>query len=76
MEAARTSETLVDFYQTTRCYNPEDSNLLALRYPTYYSLRNNVVRDTTDTFLLFVCFVVRSTDKGMGKEDERKMRRK
>jgi dipeptidase len=27
MEAARTSETLVNFYQTTRYYNPEDSNL-------------------------------------------------
>jgi hypothetical protein len=27
MEAARISETLVNFYQTTRCYNPEDSNL-------------------------------------------------
>jgi hypothetical protein len=27
MVAARTSETLVNFYQTTRCYNPEDSNL-------------------------------------------------
>jgi hypothetical protein len=27
MEAARTSETSVNFYQTTRCYNPEDRNL-------------------------------------------------
>jgi hypothetical protein len=27
MEAARTSETLVNFYQSTRCYNPGDSNL-------------------------------------------------
>jgi hypothetical protein len=27
MEAARTSETLVNFYRTTWCYNPEDSNL-------------------------------------------------
>jgi hypothetical protein len=27
LEAARSSETLVNFYQTTRCYNPEDSNL-------------------------------------------------
>jgi hypothetical protein len=27
MEAARTSDTLVNFYQTTRRYNPGDSNL-------------------------------------------------
>jgi hypothetical protein len=27
MEAASTSETMVNFYQTTWCYNPEDSNL-------------------------------------------------
>jgi hypothetical protein len=29
MEAAGNSETLVNFYQTTRCYNPEDSHLHA-----------------------------------------------
>jgi hypothetical protein len=27
MEAARSSETLVNFYQTNRRYNPEDSHL-------------------------------------------------
>jgi hypothetical protein len=27
MEGARTSETLVNFYQTTRRYNPEDGHL-------------------------------------------------
>jgi hypothetical protein len=27
MEAARSSETLVNFYRTTRRYNPEDSHL-------------------------------------------------
>jgi hypothetical protein len=27
MEAARTSETLVNFYQTTQRYNPEDSHV-------------------------------------------------
>jgi hypothetical protein len=27
MEAASTSETSVNFYQTTRHYNPEDSHL-------------------------------------------------
>jgi hypothetical protein len=31
MEAARTSETLVNVYQTTRRYNPEDSHLLTHR---------------------------------------------
>jgi hypothetical protein len=31
MEAARTSETLINFYKTTRRYNPEDSHLLIHR---------------------------------------------
>jgi hypothetical protein len=32
MEAARTSETSVNFYQTTRRNNPEDSHLLGSAY--------------------------------------------
>jgi hypothetical protein len=31
MEAARPSETLVNFYHTTRPYNPEDSHLRTQR---------------------------------------------
>jgi hypothetical protein len=31
MEAARTSETQVNFYQATRRYNPEDSHLRSHR---------------------------------------------
>jgi hypothetical protein len=36
METARTSETLVNFYQTTWRYNPEDSHL-GLFYSAYVS---------------------------------------
>jgi hypothetical protein len=41
MEAARTSEKLVNFYKTTRRYNPEDSHLHThrrenLKSYTYY----------------------------------------
>jgi hypothetical protein len=42
MEAARTSETSVNFYQTTRHYNPEDSHLLSLELSSFpkYGLRS------------------------------------
>jgi hypothetical protein len=35
MEAARTSETLVNFYRSTRHYNPEDSHLNKAVAPNY-----------------------------------------
>jgi hypothetical protein len=41
MEAARTSETLVNFYQTTRRYNPEDSHLRTHRRE---NLKSNFLR--------------------------------
>jgi hypothetical protein len=45
MEAARTSETLVNFYQTTRRYNPEDSDLRTHRLENLKSyFQNSVLR--------------------------------
>jgi hypothetical protein len=43
MEAARTSETLVNFYQTTRRYNPEDSNLHTHRRENLKSYMVNTI---------------------------------
>jgi hypothetical protein len=43
MEAARTSEALVNFYQTTRRNNPEDSHLRTHRHENFKSYLNNVV---------------------------------
>jgi hypothetical protein len=37
MEAARASETLVNFYQTTRHYNPENSHLRTYRRENFKS---------------------------------------
>jgi hypothetical protein len=44
MEAARTSETLVNFYRTTRRYNPEDSHLRTHRRENLKSYNNNSLR--------------------------------
>jgi hypothetical protein len=43
MEAARTSETLVNFYQTTRRYNPEDSHLRTHRRENLKSCKEKLV---------------------------------
>jgi hypothetical protein len=42
-EAARTSETLVNFYQTTRRYNPEDSHLRTHRRENLKSYSLNII---------------------------------
>jgi hypothetical protein len=47
MEAARTSETLVNFYQTPQRYNPEDSHLPKIklsRYTPWRRLRGEEVQ--------------------------------
>jgi hypothetical protein len=43
MEAARSSETLVNFYQTTRRYSPEDSHLRSNR------------RENLKSYIKFTC---------------------
>jgi hypothetical protein len=46
MEAARTSETFENFYQTTRRYNPEDSHLHTRRHENlkFYEVNLHVRR--------------------------------
>jgi hypothetical protein len=51
MEAVSTSETLVNFYQTTRRYNPEDSHLYNRRRGNHkchqesYSFIHNIITE-------------------------------
>jgi hypothetical protein len=44
METARTFETLVNFYQTTRRYNPEDSHFYFMNDFDFFSDRKQSVR--------------------------------
>jgi hypothetical protein len=55
MEAARTSETLVNFYWTTRRYNPEDSHLRTHRRENLKSYLNE------GTFILFISTILFSS---------------
>jgi hypothetical protein len=51
MEAARTSEALVNFYQTTRRYNPEDSHLRTHRRENLKSYQKSPYKSLRDLYL-------------------------
>jgi hypothetical protein len=57
METARSSETLVNFYQTTRRYNPEDSHLRTNRRENlksyFYDILLRSIILTLSTVLMF-----------------------
>jgi hypothetical protein len=52
MEAARTSERLINFYQTTRRYNPEDSHLRIHRRENLKSYQFVIVPEDTSCHAL------------------------
>jgi hypothetical protein len=49
MEAARTSETSVNVYQTTRRYNPEDSHLRTRR------------RENLKSYVIIIIIIITTT---------------
>jgi hypothetical protein len=56
MEAARTSATLVNFYQTTQCYNPEDSHLLFFHLNCWKYIQNSKIESISVTFVsIYLC---------------------
>jgi hypothetical protein len=54
MEAARTSETLVNFYQTTRHYNPEDSRLHTHRRENLKSYQQKNVLSPNKNLIILI----------------------
>jgi hypothetical protein len=62
MEAASTSETSVNFYQTTRCNTPEDSHL---HTRSHEKLKSHQLQE------MFEVQHARNVRKGHGKEDHK-----
>jgi uncharacterized membrane protein len=60
MEAARTSETLENFYQTTQRYNPEDSHLCTHRREHLKSCFIIITIFIVVTFLIILAFIISS----------------
>jgi hypothetical protein len=58
MEAASASETLVNFYQTTRRYNPEDSHLHTHRHENLKSYLCKTLPKRRDMQLSYVAFIL------------------
>jgi hypothetical protein len=60
MEAARTSETSINFYQTTRLYNQEDSHLSTRRRENLKSIHLMKFKHTYDLFTKLVTATLES----------------
>jgi hypothetical protein len=62
MEAARTSETLVSFYQTIRGYNPEDSHLRTHRRENLKSYFDKKRTTIDELFPEIACLLFKGLD--------------
>jgi hypothetical protein len=58
MEAARSSETSLSFYQTTRRYNPEDSHLHTHRRENLKSYKVRIIQCLFFALHQFSCVIV------------------
>jgi hypothetical protein len=65
MEAASTSKTLVNSYQTTRCYNPEGSHLRTRRCENLKSYKEEEVLQIGLFEILRCLYLVQLADENI-----------